>query len=165
MRATHDDHEILGLARSAGVEEIRAAYRRAAKTAHPDQGGSAEAFMRVQRAAERLLADLQTRGFFDGASTYRAGDRTSVGGDWMQVSDTLRSRWGLSSEPAVVFAPHKIGLTPFVTETALNVPAYNWLLRMAGPRGEAWDFHIAGSQARIFFRRPEDARLFKQRFA
>jgi curved DNA-binding protein CbpA len=159
-----DDYfELLGLRRSANVEEIRAAYRRAAKKAHPDLGGSAEAFMRIQRAAEILLAEAEKRGA-GGETAYRAGDRTSAGGDWTEVIDALRAKWGLAFDPTIVFPPQRIGLSPFATATALNAPAYQWLVRMLGPRGEGWDFHVADGVVRVFFRRPDDARLFKLRF-
>ena len=164
MRTPDDPFAILGLARTAGAEEIRAAYRRAAKTAHPDQGGSSEAFQRVRRAADLLLAELETKGLSEPQGTYRAGDRTSAGGEWQVVSDTLESRWGLLLPPVTVFAPGKIGLSPFITATTLNAPAYAWLVRNVGPRGEAWDFHIDGDQARLFFRSADDARLFKMKY-
>ena len=162
MRGPDDHHEILGVKRSAGPEEIRAAYRRAAKKAHPDQGGSNEAFRRVQLAAETLLEAAQRRSLSGQDSSFRAGDRTSLDVDWMDVRDDLTARWGRG--PVMVFAPQKIGLSPFAAGTTLNIPAFQWLTRTLGPRGEAWDFHVAGSQTRIFFRRADDARLFKLRF-
>lgn len=164
MRADEDYHVILGVTRSASAEEIRAAYRRAAKQAHPDRGGSSEAFRLVRKAADVLLAELQTSGLSNRDPSYRAGDRTSVDGDWMAVSDELTGKWGLAFEPVTVFAPQKIGLSPFATGMGLNAPAYRWLIRTVGARGEAWDFHVAGSVTRIFFRRADDARLFKLRF-
>ena len=159
-----DDYELLGLRRGASVEEIRAAYRRAAKQAHPDRGGSAEAFMRIHRAAEFLLAEAEKRGSGVANTAYRAGDRTSAEGEWTDLADALRAKWDLGFDPTIVFPPHRIGLSPFATDTALNAPAYQWLVRMLGPRGEAWDFHVANGVARIFFRRADDARLFKVRF-
>jgi curved DNA-binding protein CbpA len=162
VRGPDDHHEVLGLKRSASTEEIRAAYRRAAKTAHPDQGGSSEAFRRVQRAAEILLEAAQKRGVSGQDQAFRAGDRTSIDGGWMDLRDDLTSRW--SRGPVMVFAPLKIGLSPFAAGTTLNIPAFQWLTRTLGPRGEAWDFHIADEQTRMFFRRADDARLFKLRF-
>lgn len=159
-----DHFEILGVTRNASAEEIRAAYRRAAKQAHPDRGGSNEAFLRVQKAAEVLLAELQRRGLSKLDPSYSAGDRTSADGSWMDVAEALRSRWGLAFAPVTLFAPLKIGLSPFATATSLNAPAYQWLTRTVGPRGETWDFHVAESQTRMFFRHADDARLFKLRF-
>lgn len=45
---------LLGVAATATAAEIRRAYLEAAKTAHPDQGGSPEAFLRVMSAYRRL---------------------------------------------------------------------------------------------------------------
>lgn len=45
---------LLGVAANATAAEIRRAYLEAAKTAHPDQGGSPEAFLRVMAAYRRL---------------------------------------------------------------------------------------------------------------
>jgi len=164
VRQAQDHYEILGVKRSASVEEIRTAYRRAAKKAHPDQGGSNEAFRRLQAAAEFLLAEAQTKSLSGQDATFRAGDRTSVDGDWRELSEALRVRWGLGLGPVTVFAPQKIGLSPFASGTTLNAPAYQWLTRTLGPRGEAWDFHVGDSQTRMFFRRADDARLFKLRY-
>ncbi|WP_255151350.1 J domain-containing protein [Halorarius halobius] len=46
--------EVLGVDRDASPEEIRAAYREQVKDAHPDHGGSEEAFKRVRWAYEYL---------------------------------------------------------------------------------------------------------------
>jgi curved DNA-binding protein CbpA len=164
MRGPEDHYEILGVKRSASIEEIRTAYRRAAKKAHPDQGGSNEAFRRLQMAAEFLLAEAQTKSLLGQDGAFRAGDRTSVDGDWRELNEALRTRWNLGFGPTTVFAPQKIGLSPFASGTTLNAPAYQWLTRTLGPRGEAWDFHVAGEQTRMLFRRADDARLFKLRF-
>jgi DnaJ domain len=47
-------HAVLGIEPGASSAEVRAAYKRRALVAHPDQGGSDEAFRAVQRAYERL---------------------------------------------------------------------------------------------------------------
>lgn len=59
-----DPYVILGVDRSASARDIRAAYRRAAKTAHPDAGGDPEAFALLNEAAE-LLGDPVRRAAFD----------------------------------------------------------------------------------------------------
>lgn len=48
-------HEVLGTYTGAGVEEIKAAYKRLCKIAHPDAGGSKEKFVRIQQAYEEAL--------------------------------------------------------------------------------------------------------------
>jgi hypothetical protein len=49
-----DDLRMLGLSWPCSREEIKAAYRRLALQTHPDQGGSTEAFRRINEAYERL---------------------------------------------------------------------------------------------------------------
>ena len=51
-----DACRILGVAEGAGMDEIRSAYRRRALETHPDRGGSAEDFIKVQAAYEMLCA-------------------------------------------------------------------------------------------------------------
>jgi hypothetical protein len=53
--ATEDDHRaVLGVGREASADEIRTAYRRLSRTAHPDAGGSGEQFRRIRRAYDAL---------------------------------------------------------------------------------------------------------------
>src|SRR4051794_8622723 len=47
-------YEILGVAPSASMEEIKVAYRRAARATHPDLGGSEEKFKQVQQAFQEI---------------------------------------------------------------------------------------------------------------
>ncbi len=164
MLLNDDPRAILSLKRGASAEEIHAAYRVAAKRAHPDLGGSSEAFQRVRAAADALLAELAAGGGLNARRPYGEADRTSLEGDWWTVSADLRAVWGLTSGPAVVIAPQKIGLSPFVTGVSLNLPAYQWLVRKVGPRGQDWDFHTDDSVTRLFFRRPDDARQFQLRY-
>jgi hypothetical protein len=48
-------YQILGLEGGASAEAVRAAHRALMKTAHPDQGGSAERAARLNAARDRLL--------------------------------------------------------------------------------------------------------------
>lgn len=159
-----DPFATLGLGRGASEREIRAAYRRAVKRAHPDQGGSAEAFRKVQEAAAVLLARAEQRAASAADGAYAEGDRTSAEGEWFKVSDAVKVRWGMAFEPAMAFAPQKIGLSPFCAGASLNIPAYRWLVRNVGPRGETWDFHTANDVTRMFFRHADHARQFQLRF-
>lgn len=59
-----DLYERLGLRRGADADEIRKSYLRISKTAHPDKGGSAEEFQRIQQAYE-ILSDDQKRAIYD----------------------------------------------------------------------------------------------------
>ena len=164
MLLNDDPRAILGLKRGAGAEDIHAAYRVAAKRPTPDLGGSSEAFQRVRAAADSMLAELTAGGGISTPRPYGEADRTSIEGEWWMISADLRMIWGLAGEPAMVIAPQKIGLSPFVTGVSLNLPAYQWLIRKVGPRGQDWDFHTADSVSRLFFRRGDDARQFQLRF-
>ena len=57
--------DVLGVGPDAEDAEIRRAYRRRAKEAHPDQGGSVEEFQRVKAAYEAIRSGAVER--FNGA--------------------------------------------------------------------------------------------------
>lgn len=59
-----DPYETLGLERHADGDAIKTAYRKAAKTAHPDSGGDTEEFGRLQ-ACYDLLKDPVRRKVYD----------------------------------------------------------------------------------------------------
>lgn len=50
--------DVLGIEGSVTASSIEAAYRRQVKTAHPDAGGSAEAFHELQQAREEALRGI-----------------------------------------------------------------------------------------------------------
>ena len=57
-------YEVLGVDRDASAEEVRRAYRRAARSAHPDVGGDPAAFRAVSRAWQ-VLGDAEARRRYD----------------------------------------------------------------------------------------------------
>ena len=57
-------YETLGVARAADTEEIKKAYKTLARKHHPDKGGDAEEFKRIQKAYE-ILSDDQRRAMYD----------------------------------------------------------------------------------------------------
>lgn len=57
-------YEDLGLSKDAGPDEIKKAYRSLARTHHPDKGGDAEKFKKVQEAYE-TLSDPEKRQNYD----------------------------------------------------------------------------------------------------
>ncbi|MDF9277812.1 DnaJ domain-containing protein, partial [Arthrobacter sp. EH-1B-1] len=57
-------YAVLGVSRSATAKQIKDGYRKAARTAHPDQGGNAELFHEVAVAYE-LLSDPERRRRYD----------------------------------------------------------------------------------------------------
>ena len=50
---------VLGLSPGASLVEVRRAFQRRALETHPDQGGEAEAFQKVQRAYQKLVERLE----------------------------------------------------------------------------------------------------------
>ncbi|MHC6177119.1 J domain-containing protein [Glutamicibacter sp. X7] len=70
--STPSPYEILGVSRTATLAEIKVAYRKAARSAHPDLGGSAEQFKLVQHAYQ-VLSDEHARESFD--RSYGASQR------------------------------------------------------------------------------------------
>ena len=78
MAAKRDFYEVLGVARSATPEEIRRAYRKLARTYHPDVNhdpGAEERFKEVSEAYD-VLSDPETRRRYD-----------SFGHDFRQVPE------------------------------------------------------------------------------
>jgi curved DNA-binding protein CbpA len=59
-----DPYAMLGVARQADGEAVKSAYRKLAKSAHPDSGGDAEVFGRLQ-ACYDLLKDPVRRKVYD----------------------------------------------------------------------------------------------------
>ena len=76
-KALPDYYAILGVPPGAGPEEIRRAYRRAVKSAHPDAGGSEEEFRRIKDAYE-TLQDADKRHAYDGARASRSSLALSI---------------------------------------------------------------------------------------
>lgn len=69
MADTRDPYRVLGVAPAAGQREIRDAYRRRARMAHPDLAGDDSAsWMRDLNAAWEILKDPARRAAYDAAS-------------------------------------------------------------------------------------------------
>nr|WP_210270778.1 J domain-containing protein [Rhizobium rhizolycopersici] len=60
-----DPYDIIGVARDANTASIKAAYRRRAKTAHPDSGGDVDTFARLKAAYELLLDPVRRKVYDD----------------------------------------------------------------------------------------------------
>lgn len=71
MNSKIDPYSILGVARDADEAEVRRAFRRKAKNAHPDAGGKREDFERINWAM-RLLTDRGQRDYFDRTGTEKS---------------------------------------------------------------------------------------------
>lgn len=59
-----DYYDILGISRNADPSEIKKAYRKLASRHHPDKGGDAEEFKKIQKAYD-TLSDPQRKQMFD----------------------------------------------------------------------------------------------------
>lgn len=68
-------YEVLGVPATADDETLRRAYRRAARESHPDLGGDAQRFRRVQLAWERIGTPAARRAYDTGA---RPGSSSSA---------------------------------------------------------------------------------------
>lgn len=62
-----DYYDILGISKSATDEEIKTAYRKLAKTHHPDKGGDKNKFQEIQTAYE-TLSDSNKRNNYNNSS-------------------------------------------------------------------------------------------------
>ncbi|MCU1518346.1 MAG: molecular chaperone DnaJ [Pseudarthrobacter sp.] len=72
--SSNSHYQVLRVAVTATEKEIKVAYRRAARQAHPDHGGDAAAFRRVTAAYETLI-DPKRRSAYD--RSYAAGRKGS----------------------------------------------------------------------------------------
>lgn len=72
-------YEVLGLSKDASPDEIKKAYRKLAREHHPDKGGDAEKFKKVQEAYETLI-DPQKRENFDRFGTAEGPPQGHQGG-------------------------------------------------------------------------------------
>lgn len=71
MSEAFDPYAVLGVPRTASADEITAAWRRAAMSAHPDRGGTTEAMVDVNMAY-KILSDEALRSQYDaGGGTAR----------------------------------------------------------------------------------------------
>lgn len=70
-------YEVLRVAVTASEKEIKVAYRRAARKAHPDHGGDAAAFRRVTAAYETLVDPARRKAYDRSYAAGRGGNGSS----------------------------------------------------------------------------------------
>lgn len=74
MTESNSHYQVLRVAVTATEKEIKVAYRRAARTAHPDHGGDAAAFRRVTSAYETLIDPVRRRAYDRSYAAGTAGE-------------------------------------------------------------------------------------------
>lgn len=87
MNMVDDPYKILGVARDATPEQIRAAYRKLAKKHHPDLNPGdkkAEEAFKAASAANDLLSDPEKRARYDRGEIDGAGNERAPAGGWRQ---------------------------------------------------------------------------------
>lgn len=155
-----DYYEVLGLRRDATAADVKAAYRRLAKTMHPDGGGTVGTF-RLLREAYDVLSDPVARARYDsGGATVvpvpvrprprrRFGDEPGFVPDlpdldaedlgwWHFAGEDTRMRHGRRRGPGhtpvvVAVAGMVLVLLPLVTGVGFSTPVLIvWLLLTAG---------------------------------
>ncbi|HEY8752322.1 MAG TPA: J domain-containing protein [Arthrobacter sp.] len=72
-------YEVLRVAVTATDREIKVAYRRAARTAHPDHGGDAAAFRQVTAAYETLIDPTRRKAYDRSYAAGTAGNAAGAG--------------------------------------------------------------------------------------
>ena len=78
MPGKPDYYKTLGVSKNATAEEIKKAYRKAARENHPDAGGDEEKFKDINEAYE-VLSDEQKRKIYD---TYGTADQNQIPFNW-----------------------------------------------------------------------------------
>jgi DnaJ-class molecular chaperone len=77
--AETDYYKILGVSRGASQDEIKRAFRKKAHELHPDKGGDAEAFKRLNEAYQ-VLSDPEKRQRYDTFGAAGVGNGSTAGG-------------------------------------------------------------------------------------
>ena len=86
-----DPYQTLGVDKSAGPDEIKSAYRKASKQAHPDTGGSAEKFASLN-GAYLVLKDPEKRAEYDRTGEVPGGGpETLISMALNEISKLLKS--------------------------------------------------------------------------
>ncbi|WP_165045410.1 DnaJ C-terminal domain-containing protein [Adlercreutzia sp. ZJ138] len=114
MSATPDYYKTLGVPRTASSDEIKKAFRKLARTHHPDAGGDEAKFKEINEAYE-VLSDEKKRKIYDqygtadanriphGWGAASADDMFGGFGSWAEILESIRrgegafgSDWGAS---------------------------------------------------------------------
>ncbi len=128
MAATPDYYKTLGVSRTATQTEIKKAYRRLARTHHPDAGGDEARFKEINEAYE-VLSDDKKRKLYDQYGT-ADGQRIPFGGaggvngftSWADILESIRrgegafgSAWDVSDFFSGFSGQQRAGRSDFFT--------------------------------------------------
>lgn len=98
-----DPYKMLGLERDADDQTVKTAYRKAAKSAHPDSGGDAEQFARLQAAFDLLKDPVRRRVFDDTGYDPQLADAKDLKG--LMMIETLVNDFILDEREPGSFDP------------------------------------------------------------
>lgn len=98
-----DPYVMLGITREADEQEVKSAYRRLAKNAHPDSGGDAEQFSRLQTSYELLKDPVRRRVYDDTGYDPQLADAKDLKG--LLMLETLVNEFILDEREPGSFDP------------------------------------------------------------
>lgn len=98
-----DPYQLLGLERDADEAAVKAAYRKAAKSAHPDAGGDLDAFGRLNASYELLKDPVRRRVYDDTGYDPQLADATDLKG--LMMLETLVNEMILDEREPGSFDP------------------------------------------------------------
>lgn len=98
-----DPYKMLGVERDADEGAIKLAYRRAVKMAHPDSGGDAEQFARLQAAFDLLKDPVRRRVYDDTGYDPQLADAKDIKG--LMMIETLVNDFILDEREPGSFDP------------------------------------------------------------
>lgn len=137
--------EVLGVDRDADAAEIQQAYWDRVKEAHPDQGGSAEAFQLVQEAYEAIEAgDYDHAGDAAEPEAEAAPEPAQPGSEVEYLNYEVLDDYGWSVEDADLFANATDAELDAVDYGRMRVRPDESLLEAAERDGFEWPFACRG---------------------
>lgn len=128
-------YDLLGVAKDASEEDLKQAFRAAAKETHPDTGGSASQFEAV-KTAHLVLSDKKRRAHYDETGDVDEPDRTTVDQIAIGILANLLNAV-LGEEPDPLVAPNLIEMMVKFMEGQLEKAEQNLTaLKRAKARAE-----------------------------
>ncbi len=131
-------YQVLGLARTASERDVKIAYRKAARIAHPDRGGDPALFRQITEAYE-VLANPGKRSAYDKSygATGRASGAASGTSAHAQARESYRGAYGSNPRTDGNFSTFNTRRAPQERRTAgdpaVYVPAYESLANGEAP--------------------------------